>query len=118
MSESLNSIVSCNSDGHALSYLAELCKIAVNSRSLSALTWTRLRKATILVGSRHTRRRESDEATDLIDEEAWDLEYNLLSPDQVVIADNMIIFQQFSEELFCAPQEDILEGENNSMCLP
>ena len=118
MSEPLNSIVSCTSNSYAFRYLAELCKIAVNTRSLSGVTWTNLKGAPILVGSRRIRRQEPDKATDLMDEEAWDLEYNLLPPDQVVVADNMIIFQQFGEELFCAPQEDVIEGKHSSTDSP
>lgn len=111
-------IVSSNSNSYALRYLAELCKIAVNTRSLTSATWKNLKGAAILVGTRRVRKYEPDKATDLIDEDDWDLEYDLLSPDQVVIADNMIVFQQFGGELFCAPQEDVLEGERNSRYSP
>lgn len=47
-------------------------------------------------------------------DEDWDLEYKLLPPDHVVIADDRITLQQFGEEIFCAPQGDFLEGEHNS----
>ena len=49
------------------------------------------------------------------DEEDWDLEYDLLAPNQVAIADDTIALQQFGGDIFCAPQEDILEGEHGDM---
>jgi hypothetical protein len=51
------------------------------------------------------------------DEEDWDLEYNLLAPNQIAIADDTITLQKFGEVIFCAPQEDILEGECGSTSL-
>ena len=50
------------------------------------------------------------------DEEEWDLEYDLLAPNQVAIADDTIALQQFGEVIFCAPQEDILEGKSGNTC--
>ena len=96
------------------SYLVELRNIAINFRWLSYATSARLDKAAILVASRRVWRQKSGKATyfpDDDDEEDWDLEYNLLAPNQVAIADDTIALQQFSEVIFCAPQEDILEGE-------
>ena len=91
----------------------ELRNIAINFRLLSSATLAKLKKAAVLVGSRRVRRQKSGKATDLIDgdEEDWDLEYDLLAPNQVAIADDTIALQQFGEVIFCAPQEDILEGE-------
>lgn len=96
----------------------ELRNIAINSRLLNYTTSARLKKAPILVGSRRVRKQKSDKATDLVDgdEEDWDLEYDLLTPGQVAIADDTIALQQFGEVIFCAPQEDILEGEYGSGC--
>lgn len=90
----------------------ELRNIAINIRSLSYPTLTRLKKAAILIGSRRVRKQRSEKVTDLADgdEEDWDLEYDLLTPNQVAIADDTIALQQFGEVVFCAPQEDILEG--------
>lgn len=91
----------------------ELRNIAINFRSLSYATSARLKKAAVLIGSRRVRRQKSDKATDLVDgdEEDWDLEYDLLAPNQIAVADDTIALQQFGEAIFCAPQEDILEGE-------
>jgi hypothetical protein len=100
------------------SYLVELRNIAINFRSLNYTTTTRLRKAPILVGSRRVRRRKPETAADPVDgdEEDWELEYDLLAPNQVAIADDTIALQQFGEDIFCAPQEDILEGEYGNTC--
>lgn len=100
------------------SYLVELRNIAVNSRLLSSTTLAKLQKAEILIGSRRVRRQESDKETDNVrgDEEEQGMEYDLLAPDKVAIADDVIILQQFGEEIFCAPQEEILEGEHDSTC--
>ena len=104
------------SNSYARSYLVELRNIAINIRSLSYPTSTRLKKAAILLGSRRIRKRRSEKATDVFDgdEEDWDLEYDLLAPNQIAIADDTIALQQFGEVIFCAPQEDILEGGYSS----
>jgi hypothetical protein len=73
----------------------------------------RLKKAAILIGSRRVQKQKTDNAMDLVydDEEEPDLEYDLLAPNQIAVADDGIILQQFDETIFCAPQEHILEGE-------
>jgi len=108
-----DAIVPCGSNGAVCSYLVELRNIAINFQTLNYATSARLKKAPILVGSRRIRRQGSGTATDPVDgdEEDWDLEYDLLAPNQVAIADDTIALQQFGEDIFCAPQEDILEGE-------
>ena len=111
-----NVIVSRNSNVVVRSYLTELRNIAINFRSLGPVTSARLKNAEILVGSRRFRTREYDEAIDdtLDDEEDPDLEYTLLLPNHVAIVDDMIAYQQFGGDIFCAPQENILEGEYGS----
>ena len=115
---SSNVVVLCDSNSAARSYLTELRKIAVNFRLLSCTTSARLKGAAILLGSRCVRRRGSDWSTDHVegDEADQDMEYNLLAPSQVAIADDVITYQQFGHAIFCAPQETILEGEYNSTC--
>lgn len=90
----------------------ELRNLAINIRLLSHPTLTRLKKAAILICSRRVRKHRSEKAADLVDgdEEDWDLEYDLLASSQVAIADDTIALQQFGEVIFCAPQEDTLEG--------
>ena len=45
-----------------------------------------------------------------LDEEEWDLQYELLRADQIVVADDTNTFQVFGDALFSASQEDLLEG--------
>ena len=114
---SSNANVSRNSNRIARSYLAELRNISINSRSLNYATLARLKRAAILIGSRRVRRQGSDKVVDPTNgDEDWDLEYDLLAPSRVAIADDTIALQQFGEDIFCAPQEDILEGEYGRTC--
>ena len=41
---------------------------------------------------------------------ADDFQDNLLSPSEVVIVDDINAYQLFGDRIFCAPQDDILEG--------
>ena len=94
----------------------ELRNIAINLQFLSPATLASLKKTEVLVGSRRVRRQRPDGTADPLGyEEDWDVEYSLLAPNQVAIADDMITLQQFGEEIFCAPQEEILESEHNSI---
>lgn len=52
-----------------------------------------------------------------MEEEEWDLQYDLKRPDEIVIADDAIGHQFFGDALFAAPQEDILEGISSLHCL-
>lgn len=45
-----------------------------------------------------------------LDEDEWDLQYDLLRADQIVVADDTNAYQIFGDALFTAPQEDLLEG--------
>ena len=114
---SLKELFSFLSNGILHSYLLELRNIAINFQLLSPATLARLKKAEVLLGSQRIRRQRSNNSSDPIagDKGDLDLEYKLLPSDQVAIADDMIALQQFGEEIFCAPQEDILEGEYNTM---
>ena len=98
------------------SYLAELRKIAINFWWLSDTTSARLKKAEILVGSRRVRRQKSDKSTDRAEGDDGDreLEYDLLAPNEVAVVDDAIAFQQFGGDIFCGPQEDVLESEYGS----
>jgi len=44
------------------------------------------------------------------DEDDWDLQDDLLQPSKVAVADDTNTYQLFGDRIFCAPQEDILEG--------
>ena len=119
----LSAIVPCDStDSAVCSYLSELSKIAGAIQSLTKATVDKLKKARILLGSRFVRSQESDQPAIHIegDEEGGNedqkLEYNLLPPGQVAVADDPIALQQFGEDIFCAPQDDTLEGVCDKTC--
>lgn len=70
-----------------------------------------MKKAAILLGSRRKPRKTVEkQETDDYDEEDWDLQYDLLKPEQIIIADDTHAHQAFGDSFFTAPQEDILEG--------
>ncbi|CCM02906.1 uncharacterized protein FIBRA_05020 [Fibroporia radiculosa] len=97
-------------------YLIELRNIAVNFRLISPTTVARLKRSAILLGSRRVKKssvaekvRPSDRQDDL-EEEDWDFEYDLVTPDRVVIADDSNLYQLFGSSIFTAPQEELIEG--------
>lgn len=94
------------------SFLNELRNVAVNSKQISSATLARMKKTPILLGTQRklTKNEKAPVSRDL-DEEEWDLQYDLKRPDQIVIADDTNAHQLFGDSLFTAPQEDILEGE-------
>ena len=72
-------------------------------------TLARMKKAPILLGSRRKRHQTTGSAD--LDEDDWDLQYDLRRADQIVIADDTNGYQLFGDQIFTAPQEDILESE-------
>ncbi|KAF7975917.1 hypothetical protein HWV62_8178 [Athelia sp. TMB] len=95
-------------------FLIELRNIAVNRRQISSVTLTRMKKSPILLASQRKRRiassKSKNDPTEDLDEDDWDLVYDLKRADQVVIADDTNGYQLFGDQIFCAPQEDILEA--------
>lgn len=103
------------------SYLNELRNIAVNHRVFSGATMSRLKRSSVLLGSRRVKKprpaekspseksRPTDELADL-EEEDWEHEYDLLPASQIVVADDPNAYQLFGNAIFTAPQEDLLEG--------
>jgi len=70
-----------------------------------------MRKSAVLLGSRRQpSKAEGKGNTQDIDDDDYDLQYDLRKPDEIVIADDTYSHQAFGESLFAAPQEDILEG--------
>jgi hypothetical protein len=76
-----------------------------------------MKKAPILLASRRKRRqvgntgRTQPSSADF-DEDEWELQYDLRRPDQIVIvADDSNGYQLFGDQIFTAPQEDLLESE-------
>ncbi|KAL5514880.1 hypothetical protein ACEPAG_2196 [Sanghuangporus baumii] len=95
------------------SYLMELRNIAINRRLISSGTIQRMKRSPILLGTRRVRRERPNakkEVDEALDEEEWDFQYDLLRPDQIVIADDTNAYQSFGDSVFSAPQEDILES--------
>ncbi|RPD65851.1 hypothetical protein L226DRAFT_529987 [Lentinus tigrinus ALCF2SS1-7] len=97
-------------------YLTELRNIAVNRRLISSGTIARLKRSAVLLGSRRVRKNKgttskkqpNDLAGDF-EEEDWEYQYDLLTPDKVVIADDTNAYQLFGDVIFTAEQEDLLE---------
>lgn len=83
--------------------------IAVNRRLLTSGTLTRMKRSPILLGSRRVKQAKAT-SNDPDDEDNWDLEYDLLQANKVVVADETNAYQHFGDIIFAAPQEDILEG--------
>lgn len=92
-------------------YLVELRNLAVNARLLSPGALARMKISPILLGFRRQRksRKESNNALDL-DEDDWELLYDLRKPLDVVIADDTNAYQMFGESIYAAPQEDLVEN--------
>ncbi|EIW60639.1 uncharacterized protein TRAVEDRAFT_119941 [Trametes versicolor FP-101664 SS1] len=98
-------------------YLTELRNIAVNMRLVTSGTMARLKRAAFLLGSRRVRKEKaasgkktSVELTAELEEEDWEYQHDLLTPDKVVIADDTNAYQLFGDVIFTAPQEDLLEA--------
>ncbi|KAI0670652.1 hypothetical protein C8Q78DRAFT_1037269 [Trametes maxima] len=97
-------------------YLTELRNIAVNWRQVSSGTMARLKRATVLHGSRRVKKEKAgsskkagDDLAGELEEEDWEHQYDLLSSDKVVIADETNAYRMFGDVIFTAPQEDLLE---------
>ncbi len=92
-----------------VSYLFELRNLAVNKRLLTKGTIVRMKRSNVLLGSRRMKRSGAKSSNEG-DEDDWDLQDDLLQPNKVAIADDTNAYQLFGDRVFCAPQEDILEG--------
>jgi hypothetical protein len=55
-------------------------------------------------------KKSGDNASIEGDEDDWDLQDELLQAKQVVIVDDTSAYQLFGDRIFCAPQENMLEG--------
>jgi Protein of unknown function (DUF3684) len=47
-----------------------------------------------------------------LDEDDWDMLYDLKKAEEIIIADDTNAYQVFGDSIFTAPQEDILEGQS------
>lgn len=90
--------------------------MAVNVRLLSTGALARMKISPILLGFRRQRksRKESNNALDL-DEDDWELLYDLRKPLDVVIADDTNAYQMFGESIYAAPQEDLVESVSSAL---
>ncbi|CDO69003.1 hypothetical protein BN946_scf184834.g10 [Trametes cinnabarina] len=99
-------------------YLTELRNIAINCRLISSGTMARLKRAPALLGSRRVRKdnlterklKKGDDPAGELEEEDWEYQYDLLTPDKIVVADDTNAYQLFGDVVFTAPQEDLLEA--------
>jgi len=55
-------------------------------------------------------KKAGDKASSEGDEDDWDLQDELLQAKEVVIVDDTSAYQLFGDRIFCAPQENMLEG--------
>lgn len=92
-------------------YQHELKQVALNRRQLSKATATRLSRSAVLLASRRIRNGEKAKRAGDADDEDWDLQYDLLRPSEIVIADDPNAYQLFGDTVYSAPQDDLLEGE-------
>jgi hypothetical protein len=90
-------------------FLSELRGIAVNRRAVSAPVYNQLKRAPVLLGMRR-KPRTNEKAPPGEEDEDFEFDYDLMRPDQLVIADDTNEWQLFGDEVFCCPQEDLLEG--------
>ena len=100
--------------GNYNSFLVELRNIAVNRRLIQNSTVSLMKNAPILLASRRVKNSQDRQLTESFDveEDDCDLEYDLLIPNKVVIADDTNAFQLFGDTIFSAPQEDLLVGRS------
>lgn len=76
----------------------------------------RMKRSTILLGCQRKSRTQRKPDEDL-DEDEWDIVYELKKPSEIIIADDTSAFQFFGDKLYTAPQEDIIEGGTRHIAL-
>ncbi|KAG6857275.1 hypothetical protein H0H87_007108 [Tephrocybe sp. NHM501043] len=92
-------------------FLAELRNIAVNYKLIKSGTIARMKRAAILLGSKRQPRKGGEKQdSDDVDEEDWEVQYDLRKAEEIIIADDTHALQAFGDSFFTAPQEDILEA--------
>lgn len=94
--------------------------IAVNRKNLSAATIARMKKAPVLLCYQRKLIEQKGIKSDDVEEEEWEVGYDLKIAEQIVIADDTNAHQVFGADLFTAPQEDIVEGTSSLLdyCTP
>jgi hypothetical protein len=69
----------------------------------------RMKQSNVLPGSRRVKK-DGGKALSEGNQEGWDFQDDLLQPNEVAIVDDTNAYRLFGHRIFCAPQEDILEG--------
>lgn len=64
----------------------------------------------LLAFQRQPKLRDAKAKTVDLDDDDWDLRYDLRKPLEIVIADDTNAYQLFGDSIWTAPQEDTLEG--------
>ncbi|KAF9506993.1 hypothetical protein BS47DRAFT_1366980 [Hydnum rufescens UP504] len=96
--------------GGSESYLEELRRIASNVGRIEKATQERMRRTPILLGLRRTMRDNAKAPPDDSDDEGnADLEYQLLRPSEIVIVDDTNAYRIFRNDIWVAPQDDLIE---------
>ena len=92
------------------SYLLELRNLAVNrDRIKSGITSSK--GSNMLLGTRRGGvKKDGSKSSGEGNQGDWDFQDDFLQPNKVVIVDDINAYRLFGDRIFCAPQEDILEG--------
>jgi Protein of unknown function (DUF3684) len=96
-----------------ISYILELRNLAVHKHHLTTGTINRMKRSNVLLGLLRVKR-SGGKASNEGDEDDWDFEDKLLRPNEIAIADDNNAYQRFGDRIYCAPQEDLLEGTYSS----
>jgi Protein of unknown function (DUF3684) len=81
----------------------------VNKRRLKPIITSGMKRSNVLLGSRRVKK-GGGEALGEGNQEDWDFQDDLFHPSEVAIVDDTNAYRLFGHRIFCAPQEDILEG--------
>ena len=98
-----------SSNSYFVSYLLELRNLAVNIRHLDPGIILRMKEANALLGTRRVRK-VGGKAFGEGNQDDWDFQDEFLQPKKVAIVDDISAYRFFGDRIFCAPQEDTLEG--------
>ena len=74
-----------------------------------------MKRSNVLLG---LKKKTGDKTSGEGDEDDWDYEDALLPPNKVAVADDNNAYRLFGDRIFCAPQEDILEGTPSQLFWP
>jgi hypothetical protein len=98
-----------SSKPYFVSYLFELRNLAVNRQRLEPVIISRMKESNVLLGTRRVKK-DGGKALYEGNQDDWDLQDDLLQPNDVAIVDDTNAYRLFGDRIFCGPQEDILEG--------